>query len=186
MENLSLVLTATDTSNLSTSETFAATVPAAAPTLAHQTSAQTWLQNTGVAFTLPSNTFSDPNGEALTYSAVMPYWLSLNGTTGKFSGIVPAGIETFSLKVTATDTSNLSVVEVIAIKVPAAAPILANQTTAQSWQPGVASSFSLGANTFTDPNGQNLTYTAAQANGTALPSWLHSPRPTKPSAASRL
>ena len=42
MESLSLTVTVTDTSGLSCSETFAVIVPAAAPTLAHQTAAQIW------------------------------------------------------------------------------------------------------------------------------------------------
>lgn len=53
------------------------------------------------------------------------------------------------------------------------APVVANQTAAQNWLPGVAASLTLAANTFTDQDaGQTLTYKAALSTGAALPSWL--------------
>ena len=39
------------------------------------------------AYAFPANTFSDPEGQALTYTAGgMPPWMSFNATTRKFSG----------------------------------------------------------------------------------------------------
>jgi hypothetical protein len=74
----------------------------------------------------------------------LPSWLTFNAATGNFSGKVPAGASTLSLKVSATDTYGLSASEI----------------------------FTLAQNTFTDPQGEVLTYAVSQANGAALPSWL--------------
>jgi hypothetical protein len=63
--------------------------------LAHQTAAQTWTEGAHLSFTLPSNTFADPNGEALSYTATLsngqalPSWLTLNGVSSAFSGTIP-------------------------------------------------------------------------------------------------
>jgi hypothetical protein len=53
------------------------------------------------------------NGKAL------PSWLSFNAATRTFSGTVPSGAETLSLKVTATDSSGLSASESFGVTVPA-------------------------------------------------------------------
>ena len=148
------------------------------PTLTDQTANQTWQQGQHVSFTLPANTFTDPQGEALTYTAMLatgqalPTWLSFNSATDTFSGTVPAGMESFTIKVTATDTSSLSASETFGITVPAAAPVVSQQTANQTWTEGRSFSLKLAADTFTEPQGETLTYTATQANGQALPTWL--------------
>lgn len=61
-------------------------------------------------FTLPADTFSDPDGDPLSFSA------SLNGTplnydaaTGIFSGLAPTATGLYNIEVTATDTNGHSV-----------------------------------------------------------------------------
>jgi hypothetical protein len=178
---LSIKVTATDTSGLSASETFAVSTPASAPVLSSisaQTPSQIWKQGQAVSFTLAANTFTDPQHEALTYRATLasgqalPSWLSFNATTLSFTGTVPALTSGLSVKVTATDTSGLSASETFAVSTLASAPVVSAPTPAQTWQQGQAVSFSLAANTFTDPQQEALTYVATQANGQALPSWL--------------
>ena len=156
------------------------------PTVTNQTAAQTWKLGQAVNFALPTNTFTDPQGQKLTYSAVqvnpngttsaLPTWLSFNATTGAFTGNVPNTATGFAIKVTATDTSGLSASETFNVATPAAPPALASQTAAQTWKIGQAVNFALPTNTFTDPQGEKLTYSAVQvnSNGTtsALPSWL--------------
>jgi hypothetical protein len=178
MESLTLKVTATDTSGLSTSESFGVNVPAAAPTLTSQTANQVWTQGQVVSLALPATAFTDPQGEALSYAAVqsngqpLPSWLSFNASTRVFSGTVPKGMESLTLKVTATDSSGLSASESFGVTVPAAAPTLTGQTASQVWTQGQVVSLALPATTFTDPQGEALTYTAVQSNGQALPSWL--------------
>jgi len=171
-----VVLTATDASGLSVSETFAATVAPSAPVLAHQTAAQSWGANQAFSLPLPANAFTDPQGETLSYTATtstgaLPAWLSINQTTGTFSGTAPTGVQALTLKLTATDTSGMATTETFKASVTAAAPVLAHQTAAQSWTAGKAFNLALPANAFTDPQGESLTYTAL-SGGSALPSWL--------------
>ncbi|MEA5532389.1 putative Ig domain-containing protein [Crocosphaera sp. XPORK-15E] len=58
----------------------------------------------GFSFTIPKGTFSDPDGDSLSYTATLengsalPSWLNFEGTTGKFSG-VPGDKEVNSLLV---------------------------------------------------------------------------------------
>jgi len=153
--------------------------PPSAPVLSAQTATQSWKQGQSVNFTLASNTFTDPQGSKLTYSATLssgvalPSWLTFNAATGNFSGKVPAGASTLSLKVSATDTHGLSASEIFAVTTPAPTPpAVTAQTAAQSWKTGSAINFTLAQNTFTDPQGEALTYAVSQANGAALPSWL--------------
>jgi len=176
----SIIVTAKDSGGLSTAETFAVSTAPKAPTLTAPTAAQTWLQGSSVSFALPGNSFTDPQGEALTYSATqsngaaLPSWLSFNSKTDTFTGVVPAGTEAFTLKVTATDTSALSASETFGVTVPAAAPLL-QQTANQTWTDGQKFSFSLPTGTFTDPQGQAMTYTAYQLLTPGSPlatSWL--------------
>ncbi|MEJ0049398.1 MAG: putative Ig domain-containing protein [Rhodospirillales bacterium] len=149
------------------------------PVLVAQTAAQNWLQGQKVNFALPSTVFSDPQHQVLSYAATgaggagLPAWLSFNSITRAFTGTVPAGLENFPVVVTATDTAGLSNSETFVVNVAAAAPLVALHTAAQSWAAGGAISFALPSGTFTDPQGQALTYTVVQANGSALPTWLH-------------
>ena len=179
--NLSIKVTATDTSGLSASETFAADVVApTAPTITNQTDNQIWTIGEVVNFTLASNTFTDPQGENLTYSAKLangsrlPSWLHFNGLTDTFTGTVPKSAAGLSIKVTATDAGGASTSETFSVLTPApAAPIVTAQTATQTWTIGQTVNFTLASNTFTDPQGENLTYSAKLANGSRLPSWLH-------------
>ncbi len=181
-QTVDIVVAATDSSGLSASDSFAVTIAAAAivetgPKLTGQTSGQTWKEGQAVSLALPAGTFTDPAGETLTYTATLssgqalPGWLKFNAVTDSFSGTPPNTAQTLSIKVTATDTSGLSVAETFVATV-LGAPEVTAQTPGQSWAEGKAFSLTLPVNTFTDPQGQHLTYTATQQNGQALPSWL--------------
>jgi hypothetical protein len=155
-------------------------VAASPPALAQQTAAQTWTQGETVHFTLAAGTFTDPNGESLTYSATLsngsalPSWLSFNAATDSFSGTVPTNTQSFSLTVTATDTSGLSAEDTFAVTVPQATtsgPVLAHQTANQSWLPGQYVDLVLPSNTFSDPVA-TLTYSAYETSGPNVAYWL--------------
>ncbi|MGO9357200.1 MAG: putative Ig domain-containing protein, partial [Xanthobacteraceae bacterium] len=124
---LSIKVTATDAGGVATSEIFSVLTPATAPALAAQTTAQTWKTGSTIDVALASNTFTDPQGEKLSYAATLsngaalPAWLKFNGTTDTFTGTAPATATSFSVKVTATDTSGLSVSETFGISVAATA-----------------------------------------------------------------
>jgi hypothetical protein len=162
-------------------QTLAVTVNAAPllpPVLGTKTANQTWKQGTKVSLTLPASLFTDPQHQTLTYSATgvngaaLPGWLSFNAATRALSGTVPAGTENFSVVVTATDTASLSASETFTVTVPAAAPVLAMREPAQSWAAGSTINCQLPQGSFTDPQGQSLSFTATLSSGAALPSWL--------------
>lgn len=148
-----------------------------APTLTSQTANQTWLAGTASSFTLAANTFTDPYGATLAYSArqtngtALPSWLAFNATTGTFSGTPPAGASNVSVAVTATDVAGQSTSETFTFTV-ARPPTVANPTATQYWAAGHTLNFALAGNTFVDPQGAKLTYSATLSNGQALPSWL--------------
>ncbi|WP_224999710.1 malectin domain-containing carbohydrate-binding protein, partial [Cesiribacter sp. SM1] len=91
------------------------------------------------------------------------------------SGLV-AGTYTFSLTVTDNKTavSPPDQVSVVVIDPNVnQVPVVSNAIPDQQASVGTAFSFTFDINTFTDGNGDVLTYTASQANNTALPSWLN-------------
>ncbi|HUB15378.1 MAG TPA: putative Ig domain-containing protein [Acetobacteraceae bacterium] len=154
------------------------TIPTAAPpVLTVQTPNQTWKEGQAISLALGANTFTDPLGETLSYSATLangqslPSWLKFNAATDSFSGIPPNTAQTLSIKVTATDTSGLAASDSFTATV-LGAPVVAAPTPNQTWFEGKAFSLALAANTFVDPQGESLTCTATQTNGQALPSWL--------------
>jgi len=176
---LSIKVTATDAGGASTSETFSVLTAATAPMVTAPTAAQTWKLGQSVNFTLATNTFGDPQGEKLTYSATLadgsalPGWLTFNATTHTFTGTVPSTASGLSVKVTATDTSGLSASETFSVLTPSPpAPTVAAQGATQTWKLGQTVNFTLAANSFVDPQGEKLTYSATLANGSALPAWL--------------
>ena len=93
-------------------------------------------------------------------------------STETFTGTAPNTANALTIQVTATDTGGLSTSETFSAVIPSCAPILTAQTASQTWAENAKVSFALPSNTFTDPQGQKLTYTATQSNGWSLPSWL--------------
>ena len=153
------------------------TVAAAPPVLVTQTPNQIWTGGKAISLALPTTTFRDPQGQALSYTArlsngqALPSWLGFNAATDAFSGSAPITAQTLGITVTATDRSGLSVSDTFSATI-VGAPLVTTPTANQTWTEGKAISLTLPANTFTDPQGQKLTYTASQSNGQALPSWL--------------
>jgi len=177
-ETLSLMVTATDTSGLSASEIFQATVAAKPPALANGTATQTWTEGGAVSLAIPFNTFTDPQGEALRYTATLangqalPSWLQFDTASGRFSGTAPYSQGYITLKVTATDTSGLSAFETFQANVTPPPPVLTDQTADQAWTANLPVSFRLPPDTFTAVPGQTLRYTAKLESGAALPKGL--------------
>jgi hypothetical protein len=178
-QSVSVRLTATNTGGASASETFTLTDRLDAPVLARQTAAQTAIGATAFSFSVPAGTFTDPLGEALTYTvsgangAALPGWLSFNAQTLTFSGTAPAASATpTSIVLTATNRDGGKASETIALTVKAPpAPAFKAGTLSASAYSGQA--VSIAAGTFADPSHQALTVTATLLNGQALPAWLH-------------
>ncbi|RAK00156.1 putative secreted protein (Por secretion system target) [Larkinella arboricola] len=105
-------VSASTAQNLSTGETKCSggttPTPNRAPVVANAIPNQSATVGINVNYTFPSNTFTDADGDALTYRAsltsgsALPSWLSFNTGSRTFSG-TPPSTGTFNIRVTATD-----------------------------------------------------------------------------------
>ncbi|MBH0183244.1 MAG: hypothetical protein HP490_16680 [Nitrospira sp.] len=154
-----------------------------APIVATPIADQTVPEDAAFSFTVPSITFADQDaGDTLIYSAsladgtVLPMWLTFDANSRTFSGTPDdAQVGSLDLRITATDTGNLSVSDVFTLTVENVneAPTLANPIADQAANTGAVFTLTVAANTFTDVDaGDTLIYSATRADGTALPSWL--------------
>src|SRR3954447_12291851 len=150
--------------------------------VASQITDQTTQEDAGFSFTIPANAFADPEGQALSLSAVaadgqpLPGWLSFNAATGTFSGVPANGdVGTLGVQVTATDAGGLSVAQTfnLVIQNTNDAPTATDGAVAAAATQDQSFSYTLAADTFADVDaGDALTYTATLADGSTLPSWL--------------
>lgn len=153
-----------------------------APVVSNTIYAQAATEDSLFTFTVPANTFSDIDGDALAYTATLtngnplPTWLSFNASTQTFSGTPANGdVSNLSLRVTATDGSgaNASNNFTLAIANTNDAPILVAPLLSQSTTADSLFSFTLPTNTFNDIDaGDTLSLSATLANGSPLPTWL--------------
>ncbi len=180
-QTLGITVTATDTSGLSASDIFSATV-LGAPVVTQPTANQTWTEGNAIALTLPANTFTDPQGQRLIYAAsqsngqALPTWLGFNSTTATFSGTAPNTVQSLSIKVTATDSSGLATSEsfVANVQAPVIQPGIkvSMPTPNQTWTDGQKVDLVLPAKTFTDALGLKMTFAAYEMSGPDVTPWL--------------
>ncbi len=156
----------------------------AAPVVSSALADQSSSEDTAFSFMIPVGSFTDPNGDVLTYTATLadgtdlPAWLVFDSATQAFSGTPPQDWNSIehgivNVKVTASDGS-LSVSDIFSLTITAVndAPIVAVNLVAQSSLEDTAFSFIIPTGSFTDVDNAVLTYHATLANGTGLPSWL--------------
>ena len=84
----------------------------AAPAVAHPIADQHRAEDTAVAYQVPADTFSDADGDTLTYAgdarrrSALPAWLHFDAATRTFSGTPPQDFNgTIAVKVAASDGS---------------------------------------------------------------------------------
>ncbi len=155
--------------------------------------AQTWTGPGIKTFQIPAGAFvfDDATPDGLVFSATaggaaLPSWLSLDATTGKFSGNPPSDAPA-SLAIVVTATPQVGTLTPVTsaftlnIATPNDAPVL---TAALADQSVTTTALDLGvifpANIFSDPDGTtagtastaSVIYTATLADGTALPAWI--------------
>ncbi|MDE0471585.1 MAG: putative Ig domain-containing protein [Ekhidna sp.] len=102
----------------------------ASPTVRIMIPDQTAMVGIAFSYTFPAGTFSDADGDALTYTATqgdnspLPTWLTFNAGTRTFSGTPQAtDAGTLTVKVTATDGNGGSVSDSFDITVREKAPL---------------------------------------------------------------
>jgi hypothetical protein len=137
-------------------------------------------EDTTVSVTLPTSSFTDPNGDALTLSAklvsgvVLPTWLVFNATTRTFSGTPPLNYNgAIDIRVTASD-GTLTAFDDFKLTITAIndAPVLALALVDKTSAEDTPINFILPAGSFTDVDNATLTLSASLADGTPLPTWL--------------
>lgn len=102
-------------------------------------------------------------------------WLTFNASTLTLAGKPSAGAGNLVVRIQAKDSGGLSIyddfnlVTLTALNQP---PTLVNSLSNKSWEERTYNSYTIPANTFSDPNGDPLSYTARRADGSALPSWM--------------
>ncbi|MEH2432867.1 MAG: cadherin-like domain-containing protein, partial [Nostoc sp.] len=153
------------------------------PTLENAIADPITKQDTAFSFTFDANTFNDIDaGDSLSYSATLedgsniPSWLKFDAATRTFSGTpTNADVSVLNIKLTATDTSNQTVIANFALKVDNVndPPTLENAIADQVAKQDTAFSFTFDANTFNDIDaGDSLSYSATLEDGSDIPSWL--------------
>lgn len=80
----------------------------------------TGMEGNALSYALPAGTFTDADGDTLTYSSTdKPVWLNIDATTGTLSGTPPA-TGSYTLTITATDTAGATATKSIVITVTSA------------------------------------------------------------------
>ena len=182
---LTIQVTATDTAGATATQDFHVTVnntndgPVASAVIADQSTNE----DAGFSFTVPLASFTDVDvGDQLTLSAaladgsVLPAWLTFDPATQTFSGTpLNEDVGSLAIRVTATDTSGAFATQDFTVTVanvndaPVASAVIADQSTNED----AGFSFTVPLASFTDVDvGDQLTLSAALADGSPLPAWL--------------
>ncbi len=176
-----LEVTVTDQGDLTAQSAIAVTVTDVneAPIVNQEIADRTVTEDSAFNFAIPDDTFTDEDGDTLTYTATLadgtelPQWLSFDGTT--FTGTPRQNdVGAIELKVTANDGNGGTVDDTFELTVenvndsPIVNEAIADQTTLED----SIFNFAIPDDTFTDEDGDTLTYTATLADGTELPQWL--------------
>jgi alpha-tubulin suppressor-like RCC1 family protein len=186
---LLLAITARDPSNASVVAPFAIDVTDTndPPALAVQLTDQAATQATAWTWTVPIETFTDPDtdsgdlfswGAKLSDGSPLPAWLSLDAATGTFSGTPADGdVGSLSIDVTATDRGGVSAGDSFALTVANVndPPTVAQPIPDQLAEEATPFQFTVPDFAFSDPDldsGETLAFSGSVEGGGPLPGWL--------------
>ncbi|MEH1941488.1 MAG: putative Ig domain-containing protein [Nostoc sp.] len=154
-----------------------------APVVANQILDQIATEDSLFTFTVPDNTFSDPDvGDSLTYTATLdddtplPTGFNFDPATKTFSGTPTSGdVGSLNIKVTAQDVAGETVSDVFQLTINNVnnAPVVAKAIQDQEATEGTLFNFTVPDDTFSDADvGDILTYFATLENDEPLPTGL--------------
>jgi hypothetical protein len=138
----------------------------------------------GVPFNyfIPPGLLSDPNNDPISFRALsadnstLPSWLSFNGISATFSGLAQSSnVGNYSLRIIATDNipGTLDAHKVFNLYVDHL-PYVNQRISDQVAGVGLPYNFTVPSSTIIDPdNGDVLSYSSRQRDGSALPAWLN-------------
>lgn len=181
--DLGIRVSATDPSGATADADFTLTVTPVndAPFVSAPIAAQTATVGAETTFAT-AGAFTDPDGEALTFSATLSNgdplpagFITLNAQTGTFTVNASNGDQgSYVIALSATDGSGAKTTDMFALTIADAnvAPQIAAPLANLDAIRGVEATFVLPNGAFTDPDGDTLEITASLANGDPLPSWI--------------
>ncbi|EMI43564.1 Dystroglycan-type cadherin-like domain protein, partial [Rhodopirellula sp. SWK7] len=151
------------------------------PVLDNAIADQTATEDSPYSFVIPLNTFSDPNGDSLTYVATLddgaelPSWLSFEPGSRTFSGTPLNGdVGEIHVRVVASDPDVETATEEFVLTVVNTndVPLLTGEIADQTAVEDSEFNFAFASDRFIDVDGDDLTYTATLVGGAGLPGWL--------------
>jgi VCBS repeat-containing protein len=179
-------VTAADTGGLSVSDEFSVIINNVNdnPLLSNSIDNQSTNEDQAFSFSIPANTFVDDDsihGDTFSYSvgSTLPSWLSFDADTQTFAGTpFNEDVGEVDITVIATDTGGLSASDTFSLTINNVndAPVLLNPLSDQSIAEGQQLLLSIPSNTFFDDDlihGDQLSFSANLADGSALPTWIN-------------
>ncbi len=160
-----VTVTAADPDGETAMQSFPVTVPNRGPEAVGTIPAQMLTEGATKSLVL-SSYFTDPDGDALTYTATNANPAVAVGTvSGSVLAIRATGVGFSVITITATDPGGLTATQLVTVEVVSrnSAPQPKGSIPAQSMRAGESATVNLSPY-FTDPDGDALTYTAASGN----------------------
>jgi glucose/arabinose dehydrogenase len=179
-ETLSIVITASDGKGGSASDRFELSMrPNSAPVVTIPVADQSLQPGQAFSISLAEN-FSDPDNDPMLFfvtladGSPLPEWIVVSNNGRTLSGIAPTVAQDLTVRVTVNDRNGGGTSDEFSFSVVSdnQAPIVATPIADQDIGSAVAFTFVLPATSFTDADGDVLSYSVALASGAALPGWL--------------
>ena len=158
-----ITVTARDTDRATATQQMSVTVPNRPPSAVGSVPAQTVQVGSSTSVTV-SQYFSDPDGDALTFSATSSSSgvarASASGSTVTITGVA-AGSATIT--VTARDPGGLTATQQVSVTVPNRSPRAVGSVPAQTVEVGISTRVNV-SQYFSDPDGDALTFSATSSS----------------------
>ena len=153
-------VTATDAEGLTAAQAFVVTVPNRAPLAKGSIEGQTIAVGESVVVELGRH-FEDPDGDVLVYGAATSDGAVTGvGVDGGALTVTAVAKGTATVTVTATDTEGLAAAQAFQVTVPNRPPLATSSLEGRTIEVGKIAEMALSGH-FTDPDGDDLAYTAA-------------------------